>query len=97
MFKAHCKDKGLAGTPEDFAVWSENLLKNPDVAMDSVRDVSKTKKERQNMRNRERYREDESSVAAPPPMKQNATLTLDFAGKKKSFSSDDDEGSDEED
>lgn len=96
MFKLHCEAKGLSGSPEDFAAWSENLLKNPEGVMKSVRDVSKTKKERQNMRNRERYADD-TPVAAPPPMKQNATLTLDFAGAKKCFSSDDDEISSGED
>eukprot|EP00946_MAST-07B_sp_MAST-7B-sp1_P000870 g870.t1 len=90
LFKAHCEKRGLSGSAEDFAAWSEDLLKNPEGTMKSVRNIAKA--------NRESLKQTKQHqlIVAQPVLKGGATLTLDYAGKKKSFSSEDDESSDDD-
>ena len=90
LFKAYCEKRGLSGSAKDFAAWSEHLLKNPEGTMKSVRDVAKANRE--SLKQTKQHQ----SVVAQPVLKGGATLSLDYAGKKKSFSSDDDEGSDDD-
>lgn len=92
LFKTHCEKNGLAGSPEDFATWSESLLKNPEGTMKTVRTIAATNSKSQ----RQDKNPGTNSAGKESQMRTGATLALDFAGKKKSFSSDDESSEDDD-